>query len=57
MNEQIIQAILYTLPSIASGFVAFYFFKEYGKSDVGLQKFTLLNVNLLESVHTGFKNL
>lgn len=41
MTEQIIQAILYTLPSIASGFVAFYFFKEYGKSDIGLQKFKL----------------
>lgn len=41
MNEHIIQALLYTLPSIASGFVAFYFFKEYGKSDVGLQKFKL----------------
>ena len=42
MNEHIIQALLYTLPSIASGFVAFYFFREYGKSDVGLQKFKLL---------------
>lgn len=42
MKQQIIQALLYTLPSIASGFVAFYFFKEYGKSDVGLQKFKLL---------------
>lgn len=41
MKSELIQALLYTLPSLASGFVAFYFFKEYGKSDVGLQKFKL----------------
>jgi len=41
METKLIQALLYTLPSIASGFVAFYFFKEYAKSDVGLQKFKL----------------
>jgi len=45
MKEEIIQALLYTLPAIASGFVAFYFFKEYGKSDVGLQKFKLSKEN------------
>ncbi len=42
MTEQLIQALLYTLPSLASGFVAVYFFKEYTKSDAGLQKFKLL---------------
>lgn len=41
METKLLQALLYTLPSIASGFVAFYFFKEYAKSDVGLEKFKL----------------
>ncbi|MCF6350796.1 MAG: hypothetical protein L3J23_07180 [Flavobacteriaceae bacterium] len=42
MKQEIVQALLYTLPSIASGFVAYYFFKEYGKSNTSLQKLKLV---------------
>ncbi len=41
MKTELTQALLYTLPAIVSGLVAFYFFKEFAKSDVGLQKFKL----------------
>jgi len=41
METKLLEALLYTLPSIASGFIAYYFFKAFAKSDVGLEKFKL----------------
>lgn len=40
--EKFIESLLYAVPSLVSGIIAVYFFKEYTKSDVGYQKFKLL---------------
>ncbi len=40
--EKIIESLHYAIPSLVSGVIAIYFFKEYAKSDDGLQKFRLL---------------
>ena len=42
MKDQLIQALFYVLPSLASGLVAYYFFKEFGKSNSNVEKFKLL---------------
>ena len=43
MNQDIlIEVLKYTLPSLVSGLIAVYYFKEYTKSDVGLEKFKLI---------------
>jgi hypothetical protein len=39
--DKIIEVLQYTIPALVSGFITFYFFKEYTKSDVGLEKFKL----------------
>lgn len=41
MNE-LLETLKYVAPSLVSGFIAFYYFKEYTKSDVGYQKLQLL---------------
>jgi hypothetical protein len=41
METKIIEVLLYTLPSLVSGLIAYFFFKEFAKSDVGLEKFKL----------------
>ncbi len=40
--EKLIESLQYAIPSLVSGIIALYFFKEYTKSDVGYQKFKLL---------------
>lgn len=40
--EKLIESLHYAIPSLVSGLIALYFFKEYAKSDSGLQKFRLL---------------
>ncbi len=37
--EQLIEILKYTAPSLVSGAIAFYFFKEFAKSDANLQNF------------------
>jgi len=41
-QDKIIEALLYALPSLVSGIIAVYYFKEYTKSDSGLEKLKLL---------------
>ncbi len=41
-QEKLIEALLYALPALVSGVIAVYYFKEYTKSDNGLEKFKLL---------------
>ena len=41
MNE-FLETLKYTMPSLISGLIAVYYFKEYTKSDVGHQKMQLL---------------
>ena len=41
-KELILQTLYYTLPSLVSGLIAWYFFKEYARSDSRLEKFKLL---------------
>ncbi len=41
-QEKLIEALLYALPALVSGIIAVYYFKEYTKSDSGLEKFKLL---------------
>ncbi len=41
-QEKLIEALMYVLPSLVSGLIAVYYFKEYTKSDTGLEKFKLL---------------
>lgn len=41
MNE-FLETLKYTIPSLISGLIAVYYFKEYTKSDVGHQKMQLL---------------
>jgi len=40
--EKIIESLQYVVPSLVSMLVAVYFFKEYTKTDAGLQKFNML---------------
>ncbi|HFS67594.1 MAG TPA: hypothetical protein ENK67_05205 [Flavobacteriia bacterium] len=47
-QEKIIEVIMYTLPALISGIIAVYYFKEYVKSDAGLEKFKLLKENTKE---------
>ena len=42
MNNDIFEILKYTIPSLVSGAVAYYFFKEFAKSDANLQNFLLL---------------
>ena len=42
MNTELIEMLKYTLPSLVSGGVAYYFFKEFAKSDANLQNFLQL---------------
>jgi len=42
MNPDIFEILKYTLPSIVSGVVALYFFKEFAKSDANMQNFLQL---------------
>lgn len=39
MNTDILETLKYTIPSLVSGAIAFYFFKEFVKSDNNLQNF------------------
>ncbi len=39
MNTELIEMLKYTIPSLVSGGVAYYFFKEFAKSDANLQNF------------------
>lgn len=39
MNTEFIEILKYTIPSLVSGVIAFYFFKEFAKSDANLQNF------------------
>jgi Tfp pilus assembly major pilin PilA len=41
-QDKIIEALLYALPALVSGVIAVYYFKEYTKSDAGLEKFKLI---------------
>ena len=41
-QDKLIEALLYALPALVSGVIAVYYFKEYTKSDAGLEKFKLL---------------
>ena len=41
-KELLFSSLYYTLPSLVSGIVAWYFFKEYTKSNAGFEKFKLL---------------
>jgi hypothetical protein len=40
-QEKLIEALLYALPALVSGLIAVYYFKEYTKSDAGLEKYKL----------------
>jgi len=39
MNTELLEMLKYTIPSLVSGGVAYYFFKEFAKSDANLQNF------------------
>ncbi len=39
MNTELLEILKYTVPSLVSGAVAYYFFKEFTKSDANLQNF------------------
>ncbi len=41
-QDKLIEALSYTLPALVSGLIALYYFKEYTKSDAGLEKFKLI---------------
>ena len=41
-QDKLIEALMYALPALVSGVIAVYYFKEYAKSDSGLEKFKLL---------------
>jgi len=50
MESQILNLIMYTVPSIITGLIAFYFFKEHTKNEDGRRRFLLkkdLQVNAL----------
>ena len=40
--EEILESLKYAIPSLVSGLIAVYYFREYTKTDVGYQKFKLL---------------
>ena len=42
MNTELLEMLKYTVPSLVSGAVAYYFFKEFAKSDANLQNFLQL---------------
>ena len=42
MNTELLEILKYTVPSLVSGAVAYYFFKEFAKSDANLQNFLQL---------------
>ncbi|GAL64234.1 hypothetical protein JCM19300_860 [Algibacter lectus] len=39
MEEQVLNLIMYTVPSIITGLIAFYFFKEHTKNEDGRRRF------------------
>ena len=43
--EEILESLKYAIPSLVSGLIAVYYFREYTKTDVGYQKFKLLKEN------------
>jgi len=44
-QDKLIEALLYALPALVSGVIAVYYFKEYTKSETGLERFKLLKEN------------